>query len=124
MRAERDELRTALEELRQASTPSQRRHAQREVAAAETGLAKALRDAGYHDISEGDLEDLRRSRRRAEFDQWLAEAEAARAGAGDDDKGDGKGKGKTGTGTRTKPPADDDDKGDGDRGRGRRGYFE
>lgn len=136
IREERDELRTAIEELRTARTPSARRAATRDVDAAEEGLAKALRQHGYHDITADDLEDLRRSRRQSEFDAWFdqrlqrmdeeLEAETAQAASG------GAGKAKNAAPTRKAAKVADgadggDEGGDGGaegaEGRGKRGYF-
>ena len=130
IRDERDELKAAVEELRTATTAQQRRAAERDVRQAESGLAKALRDAGFADVSETDLEDLRKRRRQAEYNEWFearlermgaeleAEAEAAQR-----DAGSGRGSGR-----QQRRQQRDDSAGDGDdagsgRTGGRHGYF-
>lgn len=91
IRSERDELLQRIETLESARSEPARREARREVRQSESGLAKALRDAGFHDLSEDDLHELRSTRQRAQFDRWLderiAREEAAAAG---DEKDAGK----------------------------------
>lgn len=132
LRAGQDELRTAIEELRSARTPATRRRAQRDVDAAESDLGKALRAAGFHDLSEDDLHELRGIRERERFERFFDErlermgreledeADAARKG-----KGKNESDGKTSR-TRARTPAGDDGDGDGgeeEADRKRRGYF-
>lgn len=130
-RSDREEMGRRLEQLESRPARAQRDTSSGRGTGGERDLEKALRAAGFDDLTEDDLRDLRAGKRRSEIegvlDDWLerrgaelaAEADAAQ-------EGDGKGKSKpksSSAGSRKKTDDDTGGEGDGD-GEGRGGgYF-